>query len=242
MAGALLGLGAALSASTLDAPVLDAPATVTAGQIFQVTLRVGNSGPATLQNVRASLGSTPFDGFVPVYGSGPIPVSHAALTQGETAHFTWTYSGAGCGSVQFGATVSADEAGTPVPTVVVTAGPVTALNCTPTVTPTPWIVYGTPTAVPREGWAGIPGNLYRPLLGQPLQLQAVLPEAARLSVDLYDRLGNRVKRLETDAGPGGVSLAWDGRSDEGVYVATGIYVAHFKARGFSRTVKFAVLK
>jgi hypothetical protein len=175
--------------------------------------------------------------------SGPSPASYASVIGGQSAQFTWTYSGSGCGSAQFQASVAADELGTPVPTAQSNAHQVT-LYCTPTPTPTPtpWIVYGTPTPVRGGGSATIPGNIYKPLQGQALQLQAVLPEAAKLSVELYDRLGRRVRRFEQDAGPGAVTLLWDGRSDEGVLVSTGIYAAHFKARGFSRVVKFAVVK
>lgn len=125
---------------------------------------------------------------------------------------------------------------TPTPTPTPSATP----NVSPTATP--WVIYATATPVPPSGWAGIPGNLYHPMLGLPLQLKAALPEAGHLSITLYDRLGRKVKSFNLDASAGLVTVPWDGRSDEGVTVATGIYVAQFTARGFSRTVKFAVIK
>jgi hypothetical protein len=245
-----IALASPMGASTLVNPTLNGPATVNAGQAFQLVLQVQNSGPGDLQNVRATLSEAPA-GFVPVRQSGPLPLSHALLAGGDSVQFTWTYSGSGCGTAQFNAEVAADENGTPVPTVA-PAGHTVALNCTPTPTPTPtpdytatatpWIVYGTPTAVPSEGWAGIPGNLYHPLRDGDLQFQAMLPEAGKLKVELFDRLGRKVKALELDAGPGAASLSWDGRGDDGLMVSSGIYVARFTARGFSRNVKFAVIK
>lgn len=246
-------LGALLAAGRLSAglanPVLDGPTNVSSSQVFTLTLQVDNSGPGNVDNVGVSL-TVQGSGFSPAWSSGPSPASYAQVTPTGRVYFTWLYSGTGCGSATFSAYASGMASGTPVASA--NAGHQVTLYCTPTptptatpnytATPTPWVIYATATPVPPGGWAGIPGNLYHPLLGQPLQLKAALPEAARLSIEIYDRLGHKVKSLAVDGGPGMVTVPWDGRSDEGLWVATGIYAAQFKARGFSRVVKFAVIK
>lgn len=231
------------SAALVNA-ALSGPPTALEGQVFTMLLQVQNgSGFDTVTGVQATLQAT--GGFVPVLVSGPLPAS-AGVGPGGSAHFTWTYSGSGCGTATFQAEVSGSLNGTPVGATSNTHQ--VARLCTPTPTPTPspvhsptpWMVTATP--VPREGWAGIPGNIFKPGPGRTLQFQAVLPEQARLSVDIYDRLGRRVHTLHGEGGPGPLSLEWDGRVEGGPLAATGIYAAHFKARGFSRTVKFAVVK
>jgi hypothetical protein len=226
----------------LNNATLTGPGTVSGGVTYSLVLSVQNPGPGTVSNVSASLSQVPA-GFNPVILSTPIAV--AVLTPGS-ASFTWTFSGYGCGTADFSATVNGTESGP------VSAGSNTntvTLYCTPTPTPTPtpivsptptpWVIYTSP---PADGDARILGNLFRPLLGSPMQLQADLPEAGSLTVELYDRLGHQVKRFEQTAGPGSVTIGWDGRSDDGLLVSSGIYVAQFRARKLDKRVKFAVLK
>lgn len=240
---AVLGLLAGQAFAGLVNANLSGPATVVEGQFYTLALSVQNeSSISSLENVRPVL-SAVNAGLVPSV-SAPAPASLAFLPVSGTAHFTWTFSAQGCGNAQFSVSIAADEGGTPVPTVTSNSHQVSRY-CTPTPTPTPSpVVSATPwvEVAPREGSAWIHGNIFHPMQGQPLKLNVLLPEASRLRVDLYDRLGDRVKHFDLEAGPGSVSLEWDGRSDDGLLVASGIYVAHFKARGFQRTLKFAVVK
>lgn len=242
-------LVALLTAGALHAGLnasLTGPGSVSGGSVYSLYLTVqNNSGSTNVTNVAASL-SFSSSGFNPVILTTPVTVASIA-SGGATASFTWTFSGYGCGSADFSAVASGWESGSPV-----SAGSNTntvTLYCTPTPTPTPtpvysptptpWIVYSNP---PTDGDARILGNLFRPLLGSLMQLQADLPEAGTLTVELYDRLGHRVKRFEQAAGPGTVTIGWDGRSDDGLLVSSGIYVAQFRARKLDKRVKFAVLK
>lgn len=224
---------------------LSGPGTTQDGQLQTLTLVVQNQPVTDLNNVVPSLRSVA-NGFNATL-SAPQPAQAASIAPSASFTFLFTVSGTGCGSAQLSAEVAATEnGGTPVPTATSNVHNL-SLYCTPTPTPTatpvltptptPWVV-----TAPRDGNARIRGNIYRPLQGQPLLLEAELPENAILRIDLFDRLGHKVKGFALEAGPGPVSVAWDGRSDDGLMVASGIYVAQFKARGFSRTVKFAVVK
>jgi hypothetical protein len=240
---ALLLTGTRLHAGLTNAN-LTGPGNAAAGQVFTMSLSVYNPGPGTVTNLQASIAPAAF-GFSPTVLGGPSPASVASAGPGSYT-FVWAVSGTGCGTADFNATANGVEGGsvsassnthqvsnyctptpTPTPTPVLTA------------TPTPWVVYISP---PANGDARILGNLFRPLLGSPLQLQADLPEAGALVVELFDRLGHRVKRFELNAAAGPLTLNWDGRSDDGLLVASGIYVAQFRARKLDKRVKFAVLK
>ncbi len=133
---------------------------------------------------------------------------------------------------------------TPSPTVSPTFSPTEVVTATesPTTSPTPWIVYGTATAVPITGDASIPGNLFHPGAGQPLQLRFDAPLDATISIDLYNRIGQRVRHLERDVSAGRHMEPWDGRDGDGQPVPAGIYVAQFKGKGLFKAVKFAVIK
>jgi hypothetical protein len=239
--GLILALLAAASARAgLNNPVLNGPGSVAAGQVFTLELQVDNNSAVPVQGVTVAMSYSASLGVTPLATPPSAPVDVAPL---GSARFTWLYSMVGCGNQAFTATAQGSEGGA---TVSAAAGRVVTIYCSPTptpsFTPTPWIVYGTPTPLPREGRASISGNLYRPLLGQPLQLKVVLPEASTLHIDLYDRLGRRVRHFEQEAPAGELSVPFDGRGDDGVLLATGIYAAHFSARGLNRVLKFAILK
>jgi len=241
-------LASLLLAGTLRAglsnPAFSGPATVSSGQSVTLVFSVGNSsGVNAVSNVHPVLGFTP-NGYSPSV-SGPYP-SALTIAAGATGSFTWYFSGSGCGSADFSAVADGSESGSPVSSA--SASYQVSLYCTPTptptatpnytATPTPWIVQVNQV----EPGAVILGNLFRPLLGQPMQMEASLSEASPLTVELFDRLGHRVKSFSLNAQAGIVSLSWDGRSDDGLLVSSGIYVAQFRARNLDRRVKFAVIK
>lgn len=110
----------------------------------------------------------------------------------------------------------------------------------------------TPTPVPQEpgvtatpplmGSAVILGNIYHPLQGGLLPLRISEPYDSTVDIDVYDRLGRKVKHMELTVGPGVTTTQWDGRGDDGALVASGIYEAYFYGKGLSSLVKFAVIK
>jgi hypothetical protein len=71
-----------------------------------------------------------------------------------------------------------------------------------------------------------------------------LPVAGRVDLDIHDARGHRVRRLivdETyDEGPGRV--AWDGTDDQGLALASGLYLARIRSGGFAAISKLTLLR
>ncbi len=70
-----------------------------------------------------------------------------------------------------------------------------------------------------------------------------LPRAARVSLDVYDVRGARVRSLLADqvaAGPGAV--AWDGRDDQGRMARAGLYFVAFAADGRTDRARLVLLR
>jgi parallel beta-helix repeat protein len=64
-----------------------------------------------------------------------------------------------------------------------------------------------------------------------------------VSIVIYDVRGSAVRTLVNENKvPGYYNLAWDGRNDNGVGVATGVYFIRMSAPGFVQTEKLMVLK
>ena len=248
----LFAAAAARAASPLSVGCNPQPSNVNTGQNITVLVQVSNVGSSTVYGVSTSVQA--FGSAAALLQAGPSPVANDIPASGS-ASFTWYFQAQGCGQVAFSAvatgfdavTVTASQSSIQVP-VFCTPSPTPTITPTATATPvvtatnTPWIVYGTATPGPVRGDASIPGNLFHPDQGQPLQLKFDAPLDATVSIDLYNRLGQRVRHIERHVSPGSYTELWDGRSDQGLLVSSGIYVAQFKAKGLFKAVKFAVVK
>ncbi|MCK4716470.1 MAG: T9SS type A sorting domain-containing protein, partial [Candidatus Marinimicrobia bacterium] len=75
-------------------------------------------------------------------------------------------------------------------------------------------------------------------------LRFELIEATKISVQIYDLLGNRITTLTNAAfQPGEHNLTWNGRDYQNRLVGTGIYFLQISDdRGFSRTEKVISLR
>ena len=70
-----------------------------------------------------------------------------------------------------------------------------------------------------------------------------IPEDANVTLMIYDIRGNLVKTIESGYQTAGwYSVRWNGLTDAGQLVPTGLYLARFKAGNFSRVVKMLYLK
>ena len=69
-----------------------------------------------------------------------------------------------------------------------------------------------------------------------------LPEAAHLSVDIYDITGRRIKSLVRDEfrEAGHYGFLWDGTNDSGDAVASGLYFFYLRSPHFSKAVKMVL--
>lgn len=226
--GLLLALAIGRTAwAGLSVTLAAAPPSPPAGSSFTVQLTVVNNGANPVWTV-------------PALGwNSAVGISQASAPTGKTItaafsdSFTWTFSASACAEVTFTGSASGTDGGTPVASG--DSNPVTVHVCTPT----PGVTY---LPAPKDGNAVILGNLFHPMDGGQMQLRYDAPYEGKIQVDLYDRLGRHLKHLERDVLPGSYTEAWDGRGDDGLVVASGIYVAYFHGKGLNRVVKFAVLK
>jgi len=108
------------------------------------------------------------------------------------------------------------------------------------------VVSATPTS--KESDANINQFRLYPCYPNPFNpettLRFELTEAARISVQIYDLLGNRIITLSDAAfQPGEHNLTWNGRDHQNRLVGTGIYFLQISGdRGFSRTEKVIFLR
>ena len=69
-----------------------------------------------------------------------------------------------------------------------------------------------------------------------------------VSITIYDPQGNRIRTLSLGTQPAGMYLTpenaayWDGRSETGESVASGVYFYHFQAGNFAASKKMLILK
>lgn len=110
------------------------------------------------------------------------------------------------------------------------------------VTPTPQPVVIGPTEVPGEADAKILGNKFNPSQGATVGFKYSLPFGGTIRIDIYDRMGQRVKSIIKEAAYGDNFESWDGRNDSGALVAAGIYAVRFQGKGLIKVAKLVVIK
>ena len=65
-----------------------------------------------------------------------------------------------------------------------------------------------------------------------------IPISTELSLEIHNLLGQRVKTLHHGkASPGQYQFKWDGRDDNGQFVASGLYVINFRSIQFHESKK-----
>jgi flagellar hook assembly protein FlgD len=74
-------------------------------------------------------------------------------------------------------------------------------------------------------------------------IQYDLPRAARVRLEIFNLLGQRVRTLLDEVKPAGTHrVEWDGLSSEGRHAASGIYFLRLTAEDFIATKKMILLK
>jgi hypothetical protein len=64
-----------------------------------------------------------------------------------------------------------------------------------------------------------------------------------VKIDVYDVTGRHVSSIvDEDALPGWYAVAWEGQSDSGGHVASGVYFCRMTAPGFEGKQKLVLLK
>ena len=74
-------------------------------------------------------------------------------------------------------------------------------------------------------------------------IKYAVPELSNVNLKIYNSLGQVVKTLvNTTQAAGSYSLQWDGTSDTGVKVSSGIYIYRLTTDKFSASKKMMLLK
>jgi len=75
------------------------------------------------------------------------------------------------------------------------------------------------------------------------QLRVSLAQRTRVTIAIYNVLGERVRDLVDETIDAGVHrIDWDGKSDEGSRSPSGIYFVRMRAAGHEETKKLALLR
>jgi hypothetical protein len=123
---------------------------------------------------------------------------------------------------------------TPTPTRTFTITYTITPNGSETGTPTPSF---TPTALSGSGFY-LSSNSFNILTGPPLEILYSLSKDGQADLRVYSVRGIIVRRLFSGTLPAGnYSAVWDGRSDDGSPVDTGLYLVLFKEAGSAQIKK-----
>jgi hypothetical protein len=75
------------------------------------------------------------------------------------------------------------------------------------------------------------------------KISFVIPVASNVTVNIFDMLGRRVRTLlDNQLQAGEYSVAWDGRSNSGEPMSSGVYFYNIKTTGFEESKKMVILK
>jgi len=70
-----------------------------------------------------------------------------------------------------------------------------------------------------------------------------LPQESKVSLEVYDITGRKVRTLLKEALPAGVhKISWDGRNENGEAVGSGVYIYRVVAGAFKESRKMALLR
>jgi hypothetical protein len=77
----------------------------------------------------------------------------------------------------------------------------------------------------------------------PFKIAFDLPSRVDVSIIIYNTLGQKVKTLVNEARPAGFhSITWNGLNDQGIKVASGLYIYSIRAGEFMQSKKMTILK
>jgi len=95
-------------------------------------------------------------------------------------------------------------------------------------------------ALPKE--YSLRGNYPNPFNAKTI-ISFALPQESRVTLDIYNIMGQKVKTLVDGAMPAGYhNLEWDGSDHNGLGVSSGVYLYKLKADNFTRVNRMTLLK
>jgi hypothetical protein len=110
----------------------------------------------------------------------------------------------------------------------------------PDFTATPIPLTATGVALPKE--YSLRGNYPNPFNAKTI-INFALPKESKVTLDIYNILGQKVKTLVDGAMPAGYhNLEWNGTDFNGLGVSSGVYLYKLKADNFTRVNRMTLLK
>jgi hypothetical protein len=95
---------------------------------------------------------------------------------------------------------------------------------------------------PAASEAQLAGNAPNPFSGQTT-IEFALPEQSRVTVAVYDMMGRKVATLVDGVRSSGPhAVGWNGQSDSGQNLASGVYLLRMRAEGKSETKRMTIIR
>ena len=95
----------------------------------------------------------------------------------------------------------------------------------------------------KPGIVALTDNLFRPLKGPNCKIDVTTFAAGDITIKVYTLNGGFVRTVyDGPANAGVLSLFWDGKTDNGNFVASGLYLVHIKGPSINKTEKVVVIK
>lgn len=99
------------------------------------------------------------------------------------------------------------------------------------------------TLHPPEGSVELTDNLFRPLKGPNCKIDVTIFVGGDITIKVYTPNGGFVRTIyDGPANAGVLSRFWDGKTDNGNIVASGLYLIHVKGPNTNKTEKVVVIK
>lgn len=214
------------AASTLDYETIDR----TSGRPGTITITVANPDGLLEVNFVDADGQ-------PALRNLTAAASHDAFTSSDGVH--WQHTGGAEAPEKVAFTLTQDDPGTPDARYEAEALSVCP-DPDPRVTrfaPSPAFTFdGTPIEATLEGNAPNPFH-------QQTDIHIEISAAAKVQIQVYDVLGRRVATLVDRLLPGGShAIPWNGRSDRGRAVSSGVYLYRLRVDGQTQTGRMNVVR
>jgi len=90
---------------------------------------------------------------------------------------------------------------------------------------------------------GCYNNVFNPTKGEKALIIVELQEEAHVRLNLYNTRGNKIRELADEEKEAGThKYYWDGKTDNGNVVGSGLYFVHIQAGDYKKTKKIVVIK
>lgn len=194
---------------------------------------------------------TPSTTQTPTFSNSATWTQTHTPTHTPTHSSTWTVTGTPTVTPSFTTTLSdtntptISPTWTPTPTASSTFTWSGTITYSGTITPTnTQTLTFTPTPTYEDDAFFLDRNAFNPGEGEKVNIIAAAAVGGRYNLNVYNSAGELVRHLvKKDISQTGIVRSdWDGTNDQGVVVASGVYLIHVEAPKFARVRRIAVIR